>query len=137
MKKMLILLLLAGCQPNQLPLDVREEPVFSALPVDSFPAESQYEGPWHTSKNKTLDGIMKCTVTNLGNDSWRGRFYGRWQGVDFDYTVEFKGTPSKLEGTATIDGASYTWTGEMEKGSHFKGSFTGSRYTGYFDLRSK
>ncbi len=97
-----------------------------------------YEGTWNTT-NRKLDGTMACAVTGLGDGKWRGRFYGVWQGVPFDYTVMFSGTPSNLTGTATIDGANYTWTGEMgqELPGRFKGSFGGSRYAGYFDLQEK
>ena len=97
-----------------------------------------FEGTWHTT-NRKLDGAMMCIVTDLGNEQWRGRFYGVWQGVPFDYTVPFRGKPSDLRGTATIDGADYVWTGQMteETPQSFKGSFGGSRYMGHFDLKAK
>jgi hypothetical protein len=98
--------------------------------------EVVYEGPWHTT-NRKLDGNLTCVVTHLGGERWQGRFYGIWQGIRFDHTVPFTGPPSDLRGTATIDGADYTWTGQIGRGlpGWFKGSFSGSRYTGYFDLR--
>ena len=101
-----------------------------------------FEGPWKTT-NRKLDGIMTCVVTPVGEEQWKGRFYGVWQGVPFDYTVAFSGPPSDLKGTATIDGAHYDWTGEMEHGesaqrpSRFKARFGGSRYAGYFDMEAK
>ncbi len=97
-----------------------------------------YEGVWHTT-NRKLDGTMTCAVKNLGEEKWTGRFYGVWQGVPFDYTVQFSGKPDKLTGKATIDGADYTWSGDMgtEDGERFKGSFGGNRYSGYFDLKRK
>ena len=101
-----------------------------------------FEGPWHTT-NRKLDGIMTCEVKDLGDEKWQGRFHGVWQGVPFDYTVNFEGPPSKLRGTAQIDGADYQWTGSIgrettaESPARFKGSFGGTRYTGYFDLKEK
>lgn len=100
--------------------------------------EVVYEGPWHTT-NRKLDGIMTCVVTDLGDEHWQGRFFGVWQGVSFDYTVPFSGPPTKLHGQATIDGADYTWNGEiLDSGpGEFKGTFGGTRYTGYFALKEK
>jgi hypothetical protein len=97
-----------------------------------------FEGPWKTT-NRKLDGIMTCVVKQTGEEKWQGRFFGVWPGVPFDYTVPFSGPPEKLQGTATIDGASYTWTGEMNRASQpcFKGTFGGSRYTGNFELTEK
>jgi hypothetical protein len=102
-----------------------------------------YEGLWRTT-NRKLDGTMTCIVRDLGRDQsgqtkWSGRFYGIWQGVPFDYTVAFAGPPEKLTGKAQIDGADYTWTGDMnaDADGRFKGTFGGNRYTGYFDLKRK
>jgi hypothetical protein len=97
-----------------------------------------YEGQWRTT-NRKLDGTMTCYVTDLGGQQWQGRFVGVWQGVPFDYTVKFTGPPDQLQGTATIDGASYTWTGEMSADSagSFKAKFGGDRYAGYFDLKER
>jgi hypothetical protein len=97
--------------------------------------DSVYVGNWRTT-NRRLDGQMTCAVRELEDNKWQGRFYGLWQGVPFDYTVPFEGPPSNLRGTATIDGASYTWTGSINSGV-FKGSFGGSRYTGSFELTER
>lgn len=97
-----------------------------------------YEGVWRTT-NRKLDGTMTCVVKAQGEGKWSGRFYGVWQAVPFDYTVAFAGTPEKLMGKATIDGANYTWNGDMStaEDGRFKGSFGGDRYSGYFDLQRK
>lgn len=97
-----------------------------------------YEGVWHTT-NRKLDGPMTCAVKDLGDGKWTGRFYGVWQGVPFDYTVPFAGKADKLTGKATIDGANYTWNGDMgtDDGERFRGTFGGDRYSGYFDLKRK
>jgi len=101
-------------------------------------ADRIYDGQWRTT-NRKLDGTMTCCVTELGDETWQGRFFGVWQGVPFDYTVKFIGPPDRLRGTAKIDGANYTWTGEMGTGSNdfFKGKFGGDRYTGYFELKER
>ncbi len=100
--------------------------------------EVVYEGPWHTT-NRKLDGIMTCVVTEVGDQQWRGRFFGVWQGVNFDYTVPFEGPPSDLKGKAQIDGADYVWKGQLSEGTggSFQGTFGGTRYTGNFDLKEK
>jgi len=110
---------------------------------NAFGQELVFEGPWRTT-NRKLDGIMTCHVTRLAEEKWEGRFFGIWQGVDFDYTVTFTGPPSDLRGTATIDHADYDWTGKMESGDtsqaspdRFKATFGGTRYAGYFDMKAK
>jgi hypothetical protein len=104
----------------------------------SMAADTTCVGTWNTT-NRKLDGTMTCVVTEMGAEQWRGRFYGVWQGVAFDYTVPFSGPPSDLRGTAQIDGADYTWKGQITKGSpgDFKGTFGGTRYYGSFDLKEK
>ena len=103
-----------------------------ALAADS----ASYQGEWRTI-NRKLDGTMTCIVMRQDDQRWQGRFFGTWQGVNFDYTVSFTGPPSDLHGTANIDGADYQWTGKIVSGSpgSFKGTFGGSRYNGYFDLK--
>lgn len=97
-----------------------------------------FEGPWKTT-NRKLDGIMTCVVTQVEQQQWLGRFYGIWQGVPFDYTVKFSGSPSKLTGVAMIDGASYQWTGSFDENAPgmFRATFGGSRYEGSFVLKEK
>src|SRR3954451_14573127 len=104
----------------------------------SMAADSVYVGTWNTT-NRKLDGEMTCVVSELGAEQWKGRFYGVWQGLAFDYAVAFSGPPSDLHGTAQIDGADYTWKGQLTHGSagEFKGTFGGTRYLGYFDLKEK
>src|SRR6266850_751273 len=110
--------------------------VMLTLPTIAAAEGATYEGTWHTT-NRKLDGIMICAVTDLGDEKWQGRFYGTWQGVPFEYTVAFIGPPSDVRGTATIDGASYVWKGQIsqEAPGSFKGTFGGTRYTGFFDLK--
>jgi hypothetical protein len=93
-----------------------------------------YEGTWVTT-NRPLEGTMKCVVTDLGGNKWRGHFSGVWYGRKFSYQVNFTGPPDQLRGRAEIDGADYEWTGAM--GKEFKGKFWGNRYVGSFDLKKK
>ena len=114
-------------------------PVLTGLfPLAGSAADVTYEGTWNTT-NRKLDGPMTCIVTDLGDERWKGRFFGIWQGVAFDYTVAFKGPASDLAGTAVIDGADYSWKGRIQKDSSatFQGTFGGSRYEGYFRLKEK
>ena len=109
-----------------------------SLGSESKAEQRVFEGGWKTT-NRKLDGTMTAVVTEVGKERWKGRFYGVWQGVPFDYTVNFAGPPGELRGTAVIDNADYQWNGVMtdESPRRFTGSFGGSRYTGYFDLRAK
>jgi hypothetical protein len=97
-----------------------------------------YEGTWVTT-NRPLDGPITCVVTDLGDNKWRGHFYGVWQGVEFSYKVDFSGPADKLRGKAMVDGANYEWTGVMntEPGGSFKGKFQGDRYLGSFSMKKK
>lgn len=117
-----------------------------------------YAGSWATT-NRKLDGTMKCELKDLGKDRWQGRFWGVWQGVAFDYTVQFEtakgtniekkglsqrseprtgdsadsGQKVQVSGKAMIDGAHYDWKGTLSP-DNFDIQFTGSRYNGYCEL---
>lgn len=110
--------------------------------------EGRYRGRWVTTWHKKLDGTTNCEVKQLAVDRWQGRFWGEWQQVPFDYTVEFtkkKPASSKaaaadpvakevaVEGKATIDGATYDWVGQLSA-DKFDIQFTGSRYNGSLEL---
>jgi hypothetical protein len=112
--------------------------VLSGVASGATPSETTFRGPWHTT-NRKLDGVMTCTVTRVAEQEWRGRFFGSWNGVAFDHTVAFTGPPEAFSGTAIIDGAHYDWTGEISVSMprHFKGSFGGDRYAGWFDLQEQ
>lgn len=100
-----------------------------------FAEEYVYEGDWVTT-NRKLDGRMTAVVKYVDTDKWQSRFYGVWQGVDFDYTVDFVGPSDKITGKAVIDRASYEWKGEISEEA-FKATFDGSRYRGHFDMKRK
>lgn len=104
-----------------------------ATSSDAAAKELLYTGVWKTT-NRPLEGQMTCVVTPLEKSEWQGRFFGVWQGVSFDYTVDFTGPPNDLRGTATIDGAAYEWRARIQP-DRFKANFTGDRYEGSFDLR--
>jgi hypothetical protein len=113
------------------------QPPAAMAPAPMPPAQTgpvTFRGTWVTT-NRKLDGEMTCIATQNGNN-WSGRFFGAWHGRSFSYNVTWSGPPDKLQGTAVIDGAFYQWTGSME-GDFFKGTFTGSRYNGYFNLKKQ
>jgi hypothetical protein len=113
---------------------------------------ARFEGAWNTTKFKKLDGTLSCQLKPLAKDRWQGRFWGVWQQVPFDYTVEFaeandeKANPAtaqtgssqpqgqRVRGTATIDGAHYDWVGNLTP-ARFDVQFTGSRYEGRMELK--
>jgi hypothetical protein len=116
-------------------------------------AEAIYQGTWVTTKNKKLNGTANCQIKLLAKDKWQGRFWGLWEHVPFDYTVEFGvdhsatktrtlaagQSSSKVRlipvvGKAVIDGANYDWTGQLSA-EEFKIQFTGDRYEGSMDMK--
>lgn len=113
-----------------------------------------YQGPWITT-NRKLDGTINCEVKQLSPELWQGRFWGTWQHVPMDYTVQFgrdSTTAAKnggrivkisetqftdavpVAGKATIDGAHYDWVGTLSP-EEFDIQFTGSRYQGHLELK--
>jgi hypothetical protein len=54
--------------------------------------EGLYAGPWVTT-NRKLDGVINCRVKQIEPEHWQGHFWGVWQHVPLDYTVEFCGDP--------------------------------------------
>jgi hypothetical protein len=123
----------------------------------SLTIQGRYSGAWVTTKNKKLDGTANCDVKQISKDRWQGKFWGVWQHVPFDYTVEFapdktknvtgergghdapnikltaNATETTVAGAATIDGAHYDWTGTLTP-KEFNIQFTGSRYEGHMEL---
>ena len=114
---------------------------------------ARYEGTWITTKPKKLDGTLSCVVKPLAKDRWQGRFWGVWQQVPFDYTVEFSAADrdrnlpattqtglidppagQRVRGTTTIDGAHYDWVGSLTP-ARFDIQFTGTRYEGRMELK--
>ena len=83
-----------GALVLMLSLAVSERSLWAAAAPDSLPnaskAEIYYEGPWVTTKNKQLNGTMTCQIKQLPSGHWQGRFWGVWQKVPFDYTVDFE-----------------------------------------------
>lgn len=135
------LLLICGCstqqpQPQPFPQPQQQLPAVPITPTPVVPPqkfEGTYEGTWVTT-NIPLNGTMKCDVSDLGDGKWKGKFYGVWHGRNFNYTIDWTGEASNLTGTARIDGANYKWTGQINA-NQFKGTYTGNRYSGSFDLK--
>lgn len=110
-----------------------------AIGAGANAADATYSGPWHTHRGKQLSGVMTVDVHADQVGQYRGRFHGVWQGVSFDYRVDFTGPLEDLRGSAMIDGASYNWRGVIVRGAPgngtFNASFDGSRYAGSFEMR--
>ena len=68
-------------------------------PPEVAKIEGRYSGTWVTTKNKKLDGTATCEVKQLSQDQWQGHFWGVWQHVPFDYTVEFGRDKVKKNGS--------------------------------------
>jgi hypothetical protein len=129
----LILLIVIGCKNKQPPMFQPQLQTPMLPPPSPAKIQGTYQGTWVTT-NMPLNGTMQCDVTDEGKGNWKGKFYGVWRGKSFEYTVQFNGEPSKLSGKAVIDRAKYDWTGQISE-NQFKGSYTGNRYTGSFDLK--
>lgn len=135
-----VFLAICGCRREiQQPYVYPPQPKYSYIELEpEKPTEPQwqektFEGRWDTTRHKRLDGIMKCHVTKQSDERWKGRFWGVWQGVSYDYNVEFEGPLDNLRGKAIIDGAPYEWSGSIQ-GGEFKAEFNGL-YLGSFSLK--
>jgi hypothetical protein len=107
--------------------------ILSAICTAADGEDAVYIGPWKTT-NRKLDGTMTCAIRMVEKEKWLGRFWGTWQGVDFDYAVDFSGPPDHLHGQAIVDGVAYEWKGRMND-RQFRANFGGDRYSGSFDLK--
>jgi hypothetical protein len=107
--------------------------ILLTIPASAGATDYVFKGPWKTT-NRKLDGVMTSIVTPLADQQWDGRFFGSWQGIDFDYKVKFQGPPEHLQGVATIEGAEYEWRGRIN-GDLFRVNFGGDRYEGSFELK--
>jgi hypothetical protein len=108
--------------------------------------DALYQGTWITTKTKKLNGTSNCLIKSAGKDKWEGRFWGLWERVPFEYTVEFSTDRSAMSdknrnprsipvvGKAVIDGANYDWKGQLSA-SEFNIQFTGDRYEGSLELK--
>jgi hypothetical protein len=125
---------LCGCKkevpaPKTLPQFVNPQPIVPPIKIGGT-----YNGTWVTTNRGKLDGTMTCVVTNLDDNRWKGTFSGVWLARKYSYDVDWTGPSNELKGSAVIDGANYQWTGIITE-TAFKGTFTGNRYNGSFDLK--
>jgi hypothetical protein len=124
-----------------------------AVDQDVVVLDPIYQGPWVTT-NRKLNGILNCQLKQLVADRWQGHFWGTWEHVPLDYTVEFgRNNPTAKDGgrlvsigdksladgipvagKATIDGAHYDWIGMLTP-TEFDIQFTGSRYEGHLEMK--
>jgi hypothetical protein len=100
-------------------------------------AEKTWQGTWNNRKFGT-SGPLKCTVTAKDDKTWDATFEGMFMSRRFSHKVTIaatkKGDRTLLEGTATIDGDSYRWQGNVA-GRVLYGRFrSGSGNNGEFRL---
>jgi hypothetical protein len=84
-----------------------------------------FAGSWVDTGLPT-DGPMSAGVEELGNDKWRARFTGIWEGRKFDYVVDFTGTRDNLGGQAKVNAAKYVWKGKITD-EGFNGGYSSNR----------
>jgi hypothetical protein len=95
----------------------------TALPSQARAQQSDeaktWDGMWSNRKFNT-SGPLKCTATRKDDGSNEARFEGSFMGSPFSYTVAVTATPkgdrTLLEGTSTIDGDRYEWSGYVRGG---------------------
>jgi hypothetical protein len=79
-------------------------------------AEKTWQGTWNNRRFGT-SGQMRCTATIKDDKTWEATFDGTGAGRRFTHKVTInvtkKGDRSLLEGTATIDGDTYRWSGNV------------------------
>jgi len=76
-----------------------------------------WQGTWNNRKYGT-EGPLKCTATVKDETTWEAKFDGMGLGRPFAYDatmkVSKKDNRTLLEGTSTVSGDSYQWTGSVE-----------------------
>lgn len=79
-----------------------------------------WAGNWNNRKYNT-NGPLKCVASPKDAKTWNAVFEGTGIGKPFKYDVTLqamkKGNRTLLEGTSTIDGDVYRWTGYIEGGA--------------------
>jgi hypothetical protein len=84
-----------------------------------------WQGTWSNRKYKT-SGPLKCTATRQDDRTAAARFEGTFMGDSFGYNVEVTTRPERdrtvVEGTATLDGDQYEWSGFV-RGKVFYGQY--------------
>jgi len=101
-------------------------------------AAMSWEGTWNNRKYGTK-GPLRCTVKVKDANTWEAKFVGTGLGKPFTYQAIIKktkrGERMLLQGTSTISGDQYRWTGQVE-GDKLSGKYrSGSGNNGEFHLK--
>ena len=88
-----------------------------------------WQGAWSNRKYNST-GTLKCTAEKKADGSYEAKFEGTFMGSPFDYMVPVKatrkGNQTLLEGTPTIDGDPYEWSGSV-RGNVLYGTFRSAK----------
>lgn len=82
--------------------------------MPSAEQETVWEGTWMNRKYNTR-GPLRCTAAKQNGVRVKATFSGLFRGEGFQYNVDFDakrtGQRTVLQGSATLDGDRYQWTG--------------------------
>jgi len=100
--------------------------------------EKSWQGTWNNRARGT-SGPLKCTATPTDDKTWDAQFNGMFMGRRFNHKVKIDATKKSdrtlLDGTATINGDTYRWSGYVS-GCVLYGRFrSGSGNNGDFKLQ--
>ena len=112
----------------------------SAPSVAQKPEERSWQGTWNNRARGT-SGPLKCTATIKDDKTWDANFQGMFMGRPFNHKVSIdvtkKSDRTLLEGTATISGDTYRWSGYVS-GRVLYGRFrSGKGNNGDFKLQQE
>ncbi|MCA9146597.1 MAG: hypothetical protein KDB05_27650, partial [Planctomycetales bacterium] len=97
-----------------------------------------WQGTWNNRKYGT-DGPLKCTAKAKDANTWEAKFEGTGLGKPFTYeatmTTTKRGERTLLQGTSTVSGDQYQWTGYVEGDSLFGKYRSASGNNGEFILK--
>ena len=105
-----------------------------------------YNGDWQNRQARTT-GNLAVMVVPSGENTWKGKFIGEFQGDAFEYEVTFEAVPDEskkgkkkgkytIKGRANVDSQMYTWRGFMNNNT-FYGRFSSGGPNGDFRLSRK
>lgn len=88
-------------------------------------ASKKWSGKWDNKKYKT-SGPLICTATLKDTATWQAKFTGTGLGRPFGYDATIKVSNKSgrmiLQGSTTVDGEAYQWSGYVQ-GKYLIGSY--------------
>lgn len=88
-------------------------------------ASKKWSGKWDNKKYKT-SGPLTCTATLKDSATWQAKFTGTGLGKPFGYDATIKVSNKSgrmiLQGSTSVDGESYQWSGYVQ-GKSLIGSY--------------